>query len=185
MSVLTKPKLLPASVPWMISPSAPYLNATPAGNSSPASVTFIAYFRNEDRGGGRTLQYVPKPPEFQPATDGDRVPYRLVRLVFEDATHMQVHPAFSDLEVIPEKDFDWSEIPGARMPGEPVEDTVARRREWWIKTGTAPDARIYEIDEADASARASAHRRYLICGHDTYVEVVARAWRWEPGQPVA
>ena len=182
-----KPKLLPTLVPWVISPSAPYLTPRLGTESSPASATFIAYFRNSDRGGKRVLQYVPEPAAFRPGNEEDLGPYRLVRVTFQNAVKMDQYPAFSDNEVIQETQFDWSEIPGARLPGEAIEKTVARRAEWWLKTNTSPDARIYEVEDSGTSKVSGRDglKRYILCGHDNYLEVLADGWTWEVGQVVA
>lgn len=116
------------------------------------------------------------------------MPYRLVRVTFDDAVHLRTCWAVSDRETFPEDDYDWSAIPGARRPGEPVEETLQRGREWWLATGTAPDAGMYVVEGSPRMAEfgnlGPQYRHYILSGHDEYVEVIARGWSWETGQPV-
>jgi len=46
---LTKPKLLPVSVPWSVAASMPFLKAKLDAEQRPLWVTFVGYFRLDDR----------------------------------------------------------------------------------------------------------------------------------------
>ena len=190
--IVVKPKLLPASVPWMISPSAPYLSVQPARAGSSATAIFIGYFRLDDTGvtttSGSIAQYVPQPPRFVPTPITVPAPYRLVRITFQGAKYTRICPAVSDQQIFSEEQYDWSAIPGARIPGESIEETVRRRKIWWLETGLAPDSRVYEVSNspwiAELEGDSIGCRHYILSGNDEYVEIVAKGWSWEPGQPV-
>lgn len=180
--------LFPAEVPWMISPSVPYLRIESNGEAEPMSVTFIGFFEQERGSEPSFASVVRDPGEFvlSDAATGSR--YRLVRLVFEAGMHAMVRPAFSDLEVLPEQSYDWSNVPSGIQDNETAEESVARVGQLWKTTGLCPDSGMYEVRESqwlrDLGLDPGAWHHYILLGHDEYIEVIATKFEWQPGQAV-
>ncbi|APW61147.1 hypothetical protein BSF38_02651 [Paludisphaera borealis] len=59
-----------------------------------------------------------------------------------------------------------------------------QRRFWntWRQTGLCPDPGVYSIEFSDwlriLSPKADDFKHFMICGHDSYIEVVARTFSW-------
>ena len=112
-----------------------------------------------------------------------------MRVNFEGGFAIRRHPSFSDLEVIPEADFDWSALVGSRKAGETVLETVARGTKYWRETGLAPNPGMYGVERSpwlsalDEAPQGLHH--YILLGQDDYVEILAKGWTWELGQVLA
>ncbi len=186
-----KPRLRPVRVPWAISPSVPYLRVQESGGGLPQFATFIAHFPyqppdQEAAGSEARLRIVNDPGVFVPANDAEAARFRLVRVNFEGGSRYRTLPAFSDSEVVREADYDWSLVPGLR-PGEAIDRYLRRLREDWNRSGISPDPRMYEVERSKWVAESGLSpgiRHLLLLGHDEFVEVLATAWSWEPGQAV-
>lgn len=188
----TNPKLLPVSVPWMICPSAPFLRVQLTSAGAPASVTFIGFFKCDDMPWqgqfNQRPEVVRSAPDFEARPLSEKAPFRMVKIAFVEGRAAKTLPAVADAEVVREDDYDWSAIPGTRMSGETVEQNVVRTRELWLHSGVCPDPAMYEVvpsqwlaeEKLDPSA---GWHHYLLLGHDEYVEVIAKGWDWQPGQP--
>lgn len=187
-----KPKLSPVKVPWMISPSTPFLSLEEQQEGEPLRATFAGYFRPDDQGKERNTSLMPaiveSVPQFELRPLAEKAAYRMVRVSFEDAREHRVCHAESDLEIIRENDFDWALVP-IRKQGEKILDAQRRKAEAWIRTGTCPDPRMYEVLGSPWLAQLNLANplpwhHYLMLGHDEYIEVVSRNWTWEPGQSI-
>lgn len=186
------PKLLPVSVPWMISPSVPVLRIALKGNDVPVDVTFIGFFKCDERAQASQngITVIDESVSFEPSSLSIRGPFRMVKVTLTDGKCARVVPAYSDIEVIPEKNFDWSEVKGVRQVGETPSQSVARIRDLWQSTQVCPAPGMYEvspsswINELGLSGDSTWHH-YLFTGHDEYIEVIAKGWSWEPGQLVS
>ena len=185
-----KPKLFPVTAPWMISASVPYLRLQTDSGSVPHSATFIAYFQCDDVSPASPMQGFPEeilgPTEFVPARVNERAPFHVVRVSFTDAKVGRICFAVSDKEVIAEDDFDWDAVPTSLLPGETIEENIARRKKMWLETGQCLDPRMYEVHDSPwlqelRLSEADVHH-YILVGHDEYVEVIASGWKWEKGQ---
>lgn len=184
------PKLLPVSVPWMISPSVPLLHVHEQ-SGKPFAVTFIGFFKCDENSqpassGGVTV--VHGAPEFKESSE--RGPYRMVRVRLKSGLHFRVKSAHSDIEVVPKDAFDWSEVTSMRREGETASQNVARTKELWLTTKICPNPRMYEVsqslwvDECGLNVSDGWHH-YLFLGHENSVEVIAKGWDWQGGQLVA
>lgn len=90
--------------------------------------------------------------------------------------------------MVREQDYDWSAVASTRLPGETVEQNVLRTRELWLSTGVCPDPSMYKVSHSpwlmkEKLGHGAGWRDYLLLGHDEYVEVIAKGWDWQPGQP--
>jgi hypothetical protein len=184
--MLMIPKLKPLKVPWMLSPSVPFLQLV-AQEGSPGhsvAVQFVAYDKrlekdSENRAPGKV--HVARPlSEFRPFDGPVTKPYRQIRMCFPGEAYAKVSPAFSDCQVIDESCFDWSDVPGRWEPGEDIFDYMRRQDRLWHQTGICPNPRIYQIEDShwvrDASFSGDPSPRlnhYIILGHDLFVEVIA------------
>jgi len=186
------PKLLPVSVPWMISPSVPALRIASGSNGKPIAVTFIGFFKCDESAltsqSGVTV--VDESVPFEPSSMSIRGPFRMVKVAINEGRYSRVKPAYSDVEVIPRESFDWSEVKGAKQVGESAVEFVARIRDAWQLTQVCPNPRMYEllpspwISELGLSDNEGWHH-YLLAGHDEYIEVIAKGWSWQPGQLIS
>jgi hypothetical protein len=193
--MVAKPRLVPFAVPWMVSPSAPFLRLVALeGNSAGETfVEFVAYsppFESPPHG-GNSLQIVHPPGMFRGSDASESAPYRHMRVTFQRFVSARMCPAHSDREVVEESVFDWSCVPGRWRPGESIELYLRRDRELWQTTGMCPDPLIYHtksspwIDSLQLQYGSSvALTHYLVLGHDAYVEVIAECHSVEYGQPL-
>lgn len=132
----------PVEVPWMISPSVPCLRMEPNGQAKQLAVTFIGFFELEAGLDPVAPSIVREPGEFIASNTAKGSEYRLVRIVFEEGLHARTRPAFSDLEVVPEQSYDWSNVPSGIQDDETAEESVARVGKIWKTTGLCPDSRM-------------------------------------------
>jgi hypothetical protein len=184
--MLGKPKLKPLHVPWMVSPSVPFLRLVAQEGLSDCSVAveFVAYDRRLDHGSenqaSTAVRVVQPPSEFRPFEGMITKPYRQVRVCFRGETWARICPAVSDSQVIDESKFDWSDVPGMWEPGEDIYEYLERDRRRWHQSGVCPNPRIYQVEgsrwlyEASVSGEANPRlKQYIILGHDSFVEVLA------------
>jgi hypothetical protein len=111
-----------------------------------------------------------------------------MRVWFSEPKLHRVCPAESDHEVISEEGSDWSAIDSSMKDGESVEQNVRWTQLFWQQSGLCPDPCFYEVQGSPwlsqvAHGNQISLHHYLLLGQDEYVEVIARDWRWEPGQP--
>ncbi len=189
---LKKPKLIAFTAPWQISPSVPCLKIQKHDDGRPASATFIGHFGLDDFAEtvhfGTEVEVIPGAPDFQPTPMSIRVPFRMVRITFDNGRKSRVLPAVSDREIILESAFDWSAVPGYLLADETGEQNVERSRATWLSSGTCPDPGMYEVQNlpwlAEIGAGGAGLRHYILLGHDEYAEVLASGCSWESGQSV-
>jgi hypothetical protein len=159
------------------------------GEAKSISVTFIGFFELEEGSEPSFSSVVRDPGKFVSSGVATGSRYRLIRLVFEEGQHARVLPAFSDLEVIPEQSYDWSNVPSGIQDNETAEESVARVGHLWKKTGVCPDPGMYEVRESqwlrELGLDPAKCHHYILLGHDEYIEVIAAKFEWRPGQAVA
>lgn len=179
--------LVPVQVPWMISPSVPYLRIESMGSAQPAFLTFIGFFQLEgDPVSSAVPTVIGDPGSFVPSDTAKGSQHRLVRVLFGEGAQARKRPAFSDLEVISEESYDWSNVPSGIQNGETPEASVARVGRQWKTTGSCPDPGMYEVRESnwlrELGLDPNQWQHYIVLGHDEYVEVIAREYKWQAGQ---
>lgn len=183
-------------VPWQISPSVPHLRVVQRPLDL-ASATFIGNFLCGDPshgGQGPTSsapQVVAEPPDFRPAGPDENacVPNRLVKVSFIGASYVRVSPAVSDVEVLREQEYDWSEVSSEPAPGEGIREWLQRYFDTWWKSRTCPNPGMYDVSGStllSSLGLVDADAKHLILvAHDEYADIVAKDWTWKLGQPVA
>lgn len=187
-----KKRLVPVSVPWQISPSVPNLKLMQSADGRPLSATFIGHFKCDEITGqtvsSDAIQVISEDPDFEPTQLSVRMPFRMVRVSFAGAHFGRICQSASDSEVIPEEDYDWSDVASSLKPDETIEQDFERIRDLWLTTGICPDPGMYEVRNSplltEIAVQANELRHYLMLGHDEYVEVLAKGWGWEAGQPI-
>src|SRR5690606_31132037 len=115
--------------------------------------------------------------------------YRLLRVRFIEGLWARMLPAHSDLQVIDEANYDWSQVTGRRRPDEAIDEYLIRKSATWRESGVCPNPRFYQVDESAwlhdviaGSEQREDWRHFLILGHDAYVEVIANGMCIEEGQ---
>lgn len=192
---MQKPKLAPVGVPWMVTPSTPFLEVQESEKGTPdrLRVTFVGFFGLEVSGEAAELPSRKVPPIVQPPGEFDQTAvkepgaYRMVRVTFLGVSESRSERIYDDLVL--EDQYDWSL---ARQHSAASSDwRLANRIFWdkWRQTGLCPNPGMYEIDSSPRLRELiSEHpaqrplKHYLLVGHDNYIEAVALRWVWEEGQ---
>jgi hypothetical protein len=110
--------------------------------------------------------------------------YQLIRIIFEDGLWVRFYPSFADTQVIEEAAFDWSALDHLNAHWKSGVEAY-RRNFWsvWYQTGICPNPCMYRVEGStwlrEVNIVNPAFKHYLILGHDAYVEVIAKGWRWE------
>lgn len=179
-------KLIAFDVPWQVSPSTSFLrlHAGEVSDDAPTSVTFVGHFANRRRSiavGDATregITAVANPYEAAGKSE-QRSVYAIVEIEFLDASRARMEPAHSDREVLDPARFDRSRL---RVPSLtlPVDEYLREYRRVWASTGNCPDPGAYSVRDSiwigDLGIDGAAH--FVVRGHDAYVELIARGWRW-------
>lgn len=96
------------------------------------------------------------------------------------ATH--TFPAHSDLGVVDESKYDWSEVTGLAGPNEDSCKWSERTDKQWLLTGRCPDPSAYYVEGSDWMARLECSpmtsKHILILGHDFGMEIITDKWSW-------
>ncbi len=172
-----KPVLIPVEVPWMVDSATPFLHVSVSEdpNEEPSHVQFVGYVGPL-------------------AEDGKA--YRVVRIVLEPGVWLHMRPGRFDTDAIDTSRFDASRLP---VIGPDPREYLRHSEEEWRRTGVCPDPNMYEVDRspwvreagfAQSSfpswlsqiGVAEGHKHVLIAGHDYYVEVLTKGWRYELGE---
>lgn len=171
------PILVPVSVPWRIELACPmlHLEAFEIAGEPPVSVSMWVDCITTASDSIRE----------QSSPIGLDWRIARIKISFTNAIWPRMCEAFSDGEVIPEANYDWSRIPIRLGTDEDHDAYLTRYHNWCIEHGRCPDPRMYEVvnsewREALPPILASAgYRHFIMLGHDAYVEVVAKNWSWE------
>jgi hypothetical protein len=160
---MTKPKLIPEKVPWQVSPSTPHLSVSASESERDTIVEANCNLQEADE-------------------------QRFVRISmnFGRAQHVRTAPSVSDVEVVAEGDYDWSDVQG--IDAEDISGSQTRFFATWTDTGICPDPGVYEVRDSEWSKAVGAGtsvRHFLIVGHDSYVEVLAEKLTWQMLHEVA
>lgn len=172
-----RPALIPVKAPWMVDSTTPFLHVRMSEdpNEEPSHVQFVGYFGPL-------------------AAEGK--PYRIVQIILEPGAWLHMRPGHSDTDVINTSRFDTSRLP---LTGEDPQEYLRRSDEEWGRTGICPDPSVYEVDrspwlrevERERSSLpswllqvggAGQYKHVIIVGHDYYIEVLTKGWRYELGE---
>lgn len=187
-------RLRPVKVPWQISPSASFLKllAFESASDGPAQVSFVAHFglfeqlpESESPSVSNSITTAASPHENTELEhwDGSAV-YQLVRVSFERGLWIRMLPGYGDSDVLDPMAFDASALPLQDLSPANLEEM--RRGFWqqWTASGFCPDPRMYEVEGSDwleeLHLGAKGYRHIVICGHDAFIEVIAKSWNWKP-----
>lgn len=176
---MDKPTLYPLPVPWKVAGggSCLKLDASESGTGQPLRVLLGVVF-------GPLTQPRTIPEDEAALTSARGSELKYIEIVFRGAVAATFLPSFSDQEVIPEAEFDWSQV-GADYSLDDSLDAF-RRRFWedWSSSGRCPDPGVYVLKKSamlDSLCKGrKEYLHYVVCGHDNYVEVIARGYSWSP-----
>lgn len=183
-----KPKLIPVRVPWMIS-SVPRFQMWRSDNGQLSAIAFIAFFKLEAlkspaKSPLSPVYIVENPPEFCPAETAEGAPYRLVRISFERT----IFSAIDYEHHFPYLDFDWSGMPIDRAQVKSIGEYQKLVHQYWMDTGLAPDPVMYEVKDSHLLDKLNVdkanYKHIILVAEDEFFDVVAKDWKWEPGQAV-
>lgn len=175
-------KLIPFNVPWSVSPSSSNLKIT-CEEDGDTLVQFFGLF-------GHPSDADEEATNEQASSDTDTLiidpaliyrHYRLISLKFKNVGWVLKNIQHSDIEVIDESQYDWSEVPGAIRSGEEISAWQERYAKEWKETEIAPDPAAYIISNSDwHTAEAGKWRlnHYLIIGHSSSIEILAQDVEW-------
>ena len=186
--MLREQRLIAVKVPWMVSPSVPYLRlqASESASDDPTMVRFVAYFGQENAQaesvGANRVCVAPSPYASNEPLGPPTGPYQVVRVEFAWATASRMLPGYSDRELVNPDLYDSSAVRFQFKEGQSINECLLAFRSAWQRDGVCPDSRMYEVENslwiAELSIKDERLRHFLILGHDAYVEVIARAWKW-------
>lgn len=176
----------------MVVPSTPFLRLHFAEHSNDECYVEFVAFRaplcsedeSTDLQNDRTRVVVasaPPPFEHQPDRRGC---YQVIRLVFQGG-QARWNWSYSQDAIIDEESFDWSLLPCEHKSGNYDEYDQCFDR-LWRETGLCPDPSAYVVENSPWVLELSNPHRYpfehfLICGHDSYVEVLSDSMEILPG----
>ena len=178
---------MPVRVPWMIS-SPPHFQVWTSDDGVVRAIAFIAFFKLETANNVPTVDdtcalIIEPPSDFIPSGTFEGAPYRLVRVSFESAIYSEV----SDRE-FPDDDFDWSEVPFSKTPFNSVTEYLKAADGYLFETSTVPDPGVSEVKCSPLLEKLrvdpDTYSHFVLVGEDSFFDVVAKDWKWEPGQVV-
>ncbi|GAA4800310.1 hypothetical protein [Lysobacter hankyongensis] len=174
-------KIIPVSFPWMVSPSTPMLRLIVDENGD-CLVRFVGFFLNESKQNADSINVVDAYDGLTIDPEDKCGSYQLISLSFLDAGWSRRSPQHSDRQVVDESLFDWSQIEGQIKAGEDAVSWQARFRSKWNETGVCPDSSVYIVEDSEWAKEVGSGRyemkHYLILGESSYVEVLAKDFRW-------
>jgi len=186
-----KQKLVPATVPWMVSPSTPYLRLI-ATEGYVTEVMFAAYFglsdevlntKNPSVIAHINVAIVDNPYNVPEKLEGEGGAYRVVKLQFQGGLWSRMYPSFSDREILNPSLFDFSSVGCGYNPVHDIDKWLSGFRQEWRRTSICPDPGFYQVKDSlwiqEIKANESEYKHFIIKGHDAYVEVIAQDWSWE------
>lgn len=193
MMLSRKQYLVAVEVPWMVSPSVPYLqlNASEAAADDLAAVSFIAHFGLEwpsTQLNEKRFEKVHSPYASGIKLTPPTGPFQLVKVKFASAIASRMLPGFSDREIINPEIYDSSNLPCGYSPGQSISEWKRQFQHTWVQNRLCPDPRMYEVSSSlwiEELGVGGEFKHFLIEGHDAYVEIIAKKWDWisEGGLP--
>lgn len=188
--------LVPVQVPWMISPSTPFLEVFASEDSAdkPTVARFIGYFALEEatessppeskQGAGSDQVFLVSNPFLGTPSDTTRGPsrYKKVAVRFTQGIWVSFQPTFDDFSG-EQPDYDWSQVPNFFDPNQGLEVWNRKLHEEWSRTSWCPSPRMYEVKGSgwlkDLDLVSLDFKHFLLLGHDAEVEIIAKSWEWK------
>jgi len=180
-------RLKPLKVPWQVSPSTPYLKLVSHELSGefPTQVIFVANFGLRLTGVQKTdlsltRVFQASDPHLHSLKADNDSATSLVRMDFRGGMWARITPAFSDREVLNPRAFDVSLIPYSN-PSNDVGVWLQDFQSFWLKSGSCPDPGVYTVESSEwiESLDLTGFEHYVIQGHDAFIEVLAKDWKWD------
>ena len=170
-----------------MSPSAAFLRLFAAESNAehPTRVVFVANFglraetTPQPKIGLASASQAVYPYQLSGKQERESKTHSLVSIEFQDGLWARISPAFSDREVLNPREFDVARIPYSKPPSD-VGVWLRDFQSLWIKSGNCPDPRAYTVEPSSwiNSLSLTGFEHFLIQGHDAYVDVLARGWKW-------
>jgi hypothetical protein len=181
-------RLKPLKVPWQVSPSTPFLKlvAAEVDDEYPTQIIFAANFglrakeiQQQDVGFTHAVRTTNPHLESGERSNKESATFSLVRMDFRGGLWARMSPAFSDREVLSQREFDTSLIPYSTRPGN-LEVWLQDFQSFWLKSGNCPDPGAYTVESSAwvESLKLTGFEHFVIQGRDAYIEVLAREWKW-------
>lgn len=175
-------KLIPLNVPWSVSPSSPNIKII-CEEDGDTLVQFFAFFGFIPHTGKEITRE-----QVIVGTDGLTIDptlkhgrYHLISLTFKNVGWVLRNIQHSDIEVIDESQYDWSEVRGAIRSGEDISTWKQRYAKEWKDTEISPDPAIYVVTNSDWHSDEAEKwnlNHYLIVGYSSSVEILAQDMEW-------
>jgi hypothetical protein len=160
---MTRGKLVPLKLPWMISPSVSDLR--------------VQIVENGDATISAEVAVLPQTDPLANALADSRV-----LLIFSSGQWVRTEPSFGDIEVIPPGMFERT----LRFnTSHDFHDQIREFRQDWLSSGICPISNIYSVENSlwirEQNAARFGCQHYVIEGHDMWVELIAQSfqWRWD------
>jgi len=192
---MDKLKLKPAKIPWSIAASASFLTTHFDEKGSLQHLTVVGNFwmHAGDQLSAGHVEVAAEPEAFRPAMPNEKALYQLVRITFTGLIEWICNPAYSESESIQESKYDKSLVP-IRQAYEKwragiwnMPDVQRFKMDYLKDTGFDSSPRIYEVLNSpwlEASvAGGNELKHFMFVGDESVVEVLAKGWHWELGQP--
>lgn len=181
--------LIPARIPWMVSPSTPLLSlySSEAVDESATVVQLVGYFALEDQQSDQNnpliITIVPAIENLEISREKSIGPYKLLKIQFTEGLWVHMYPSYSEGEIIDWSKYNRSKITPSMQSFRDVSKYLEHFKDQWEKSGICPDPRIYEVIDSDwlrdTQADNAKFHHFLILGHDSYIEIIASKWDWE------
>jgi hypothetical protein len=190
-----RPKLMPVKVPWRVASDTPCLRLISDESPSTTYVRFLAFFGLEQQFKRKEtihLETLSKPTIFYPPHETNlklgpqEGTDQIVKITFASAVEAKMMRGFSDASALDYDMFDCSAM--TYHPNKPIaikdqSELLRWHREEWEKTGFCPDPCMYEVENStwikNINNQKNGCKHYIVVGHDAYVEVKAKDWKWE------
>ena len=109
--------------------------------------------------------------------------YQLIEITFEWGMWTKMSPSSSNFQATLGSEFDMSRFKILYSIGEDGVSYLARFNDIWLQNGICPNPNFYEIEgspwvEATNASRWGG-RHFLLVGHDAYIEIIAKDWKWK------
>ena len=109
--------------------------------------------------------------------------YQRVKVKFDTFYSIKMSPSYSSLCVINDKNYDWGSVMFFDLISQDLEIWSEKFYTYWKEANVCPDPRMYEVEnskwlENEARAVRLGCKHFIILGHDSYIEILAKNWDW-------
>jgi len=158
-----------------------------ASESGEISVSFVANFRvgTARKAAGFTHIKVAQDPYSVIESGEAAATNRIVAIHFEGLLAARFAWSHSDHEVLNPDEFDSSAI-NPQFIGGGIDAYLKEFDSLWAATGLCPNPGAYVVEASKwrAELNQEGYEHFVVTGHDAYVEVLARSWKWQELKPL-